>query len=65
MNEEPRQLVADPLPSEGEMNDFRQHLDNLKDEKYRRLDQISSLRKNIKENLQFMEITLLDEYDEV
>ncbi|CRK88377.1 CLUMA_CG002154, isoform A [Clunio marinus] len=61
--EEPsRSLHHDPLPSETEMEEFRQYLDRLNDEKYNRFGKMMELRDNIKNIVARLEITL-KEYD--
>lgn len=64
MAEPTRTLKDDPLPSEQEMLDFRCYLDGLVEEKFRRLEEISNVRKNIKLLLQYLDIHMLDEYDD-
>jgi protein regulator of cytokinesis 1 len=64
LDEEKRELKDDPLPSEDEMRDFRIYLDALNEEKFTRLDDISNIRKDIKNLLQHLEIHLLEEYDD-
>jgi hypothetical protein len=61
-----RELKDDPLPlsSEDEMIDFRLYLDALSDEKFRRMEDISNIRKNIKLLLKYLDIQMLDEYDD-
>lgn len=63
LDEPKRRLVSDPLPSEAEMQEFRDHLESLKDEKYNRFGKIMQLREEIKQLMVSMEITSLNEYD--
>lgn len=64
LEERPRSLVADPLPSEAELQVFRDYLDKLRDEKYNRFGRILELRDRIKALLKSLEITNLSEYDD-
>lgn len=63
MDEKHRPLISDPLPSEAEMQEFRDYLEALKDEKYNRYGKIMQLRDEIKQVMASMEITALNEYD--
>lgn len=63
--DEPRKpLSSDPLPSEGEMIAFRNHLEAMRSERYLRFDKITSIRDEIKQLMKKLEITVLDPYDE-
>lgn len=53
----------DPLPSEMEMLHFREYLDELQCEKFRRFEQISNYRVDIQSILVSLEITNLDDFD--
>lgn len=64
LEERPRNIVSDPLPSEGELQVIRDYLDKLRDEKYNRFGKILELRQRIKEILTKLEISTLSEYDE-
>lgn len=64
LGEEPRSLVADPLPSEEELQEFRQHLEVLKMEKVDRLNKVSTMRREIKNFLQILEIKMFSENDD-
>ncbi|XP_055841303.1 protein regulator of cytokinesis 1 [Episyrphus balteatus] len=64
LGEEPRSLVADPLPSEEELQEFRQHLDVLKEEKVDRLNRVSTMRREIKNFLQILEVKMFSENDD-
>jgi Ase1/PRC1/MAP65 family protein len=63
LEEGSRPLVSDPLPSEQEMQQFREYLDSLKDEKYNRFGRILQLRDDIKQVMASLGITGLNEYD--
>lgn len=63
LDEPKRPLVSDPLPSEAEMQEFREYLEGLKDEKYNRHGKILELREEIKQLMDVMEITDLNKYD--
>lgn len=63
IDENPRPLSSDPLPSEQEMQDFRDYIEQLKEERYIRYDKILQLREKIKEVLARLELTVLSEYD--
>lgn len=63
IEEEPRPLLADPLPSEVEMQEFRDYIDQLKEERYNRYDKILQLREQIKDCLARLEIKVLSERD--
>ncbi|XP_055914976.1 protein regulator of cytokinesis 1-like [Eupeodes corollae] len=64
LGEEPRSLVADPLPSEEELQEFRQHLEVLKEEKVDRLNRVSTMRREIKNYLQILEVKMFSENDD-
>lgn len=64
LGEEPRSLVADPLPSEEEIQEFRQNLEVLKTEKVDRLNRVSSMRREIKNFLQILEVKMFSENDD-
>ncbi|XP_054729784.1 protein regulator of cytokinesis 1-like [Anastrepha obliqua] len=55
LGEIPRPLLADPLPSEEEILEFRNHLDQLKVERMERLNEMSVLRREIKNYLTTLE----------
>lgn len=63
LDEAPRPLESDPLPSEKEMQQFRDYLDTLKDEEYNRHDKIMQIRGNIKEMMAKLEVNALNDYD--
>lgn len=64
LNEVPRPLPSDPLPSEAEMNAFAEHLDALRDIKFERLEEIANVREEIKEVMRKLELTILGEQDD-
>lgn len=64
LGEEPRSLVADPLPSEEELQEFRTHLEALKTEKVERLNKVSTMRREIKNFLQILEVKMFSENDD-
>ncbi|XP_004525057.1 protein regulator of cytokinesis 1-like [Ceratitis capitata] len=55
LGEAPRPLLADPLPSEEEIAEFRGHLEQLKVERMERLNEMSVLRREIKNYLHILE----------
>lgn len=62
--EEPeRPLESDPLPSEQEMQDFREYLYQLNTELHTRFDRISEMRSEIRELMEKLELTTLNERD--
>lgn len=61
--EKQRTLEVDPLPSEMEMLQFREYLDKLQIEKFRRYDEITNYRVDIQSILVSLEITNLDDFD--
>ena len=62
--EEPeRPLPKDPLPSEQDMQGFRDHLEQLRNEQFARFDRMMELRSEIKEVMAKLEISVLNEYD--
>lgn len=63
LNENTRPLVSDPLPSENEMQEFRDYLDELRDEKYNRYGKIMQTREEIKQIMVKLEISVLSDYD--
>lgn len=58
MDESPRPLPDDPLPSEEDMTNFRRYLDDLKVERLRRTDIIRNLRQSIKLFIHDLQIEL-------
>jgi Ase1/PRC1/MAP65 family protein len=64
LEEASRPLVSDPLPSEEEMQEFREYLETLKDEKYNRFGRILQLRDDVKQVMESLGITSLSEYDD-
>jgi Ase1/PRC1/MAP65 family protein len=63
MEETPRTLVSDPLPSEKELQCFREYLDQIRDEQYNRFGKILELRDRIKSIMQKLELSSVSEYD--
>ncbi|KAG5673263.1 hypothetical protein PVAND_003326 [Polypedilum vanderplanki] len=63
LNEVPRQLLLDPLPSEAEMNEFADHLKALNDLKYKRLEEIANIREDIKVIVKKLELLVLGDYE--
>lgn len=63
LEEGSRPLLSDPLPSEEEMQEFREYLDSLKDEKYNRFGKILQLREEIKQIMESLGVSGLNEYD--
>lgn len=61
MGENTRILLDDPLPSEEQMQAFRQYLNDLKSEKSRRIDVIRHTRENVKELIRNLGIELQSE----
>ncbi|XP_067637944.1 protein regulator of cytokinesis 1-like [Eurosta solidaginis] len=55
LGEPPRPLLADPLPSENDILEFRSHLEQLKVERMERLNEMSVLRREIKNYLTILE----------
>lgn len=51
LNENKRELLDDPLPTENELNEFRLYLQNLYKIKDERIEEIQQLRHNIKKLL--------------
>ena len=62
--EEPeRPLPKNPLPSEQDMQGFRDHLELLRNEQFARFDRMMELRCEIEEVMAKLEISVLNEYD--
>lgn len=64
LSEAPRVLYSDPLPSQAEMNEFADHLERLRDLKFKRLEEIVEHREEIKRLMRKLEISVLDEHDD-
>ncbi|XP_036339644.1 protein regulator of cytokinesis 1-like [Rhagoletis pomonella] len=64
LGEAPRPLLADPLPSEEEIMEFRSHLDQLKVERMERLNEMSLLRREIKNYLNTLEAQVNTDADD-
>ena len=58
-----RPLPKDPLRSEPDMQGFRDHLEQLRNEQFARFDRMMELRCEIKEVMAKLEISVLNEYD--
>jgi Ase1/PRC1/MAP65 family protein len=63
MDEVPRPIVKDPLPSERELEGYRTYLDELRDQQFNRYGKILEYRDQIKNIMQKLEITSISEYD--
>lgn len=63
LEETPRPLLSDPLPSEKEMQEFRNHLESLREEKFNRFDKILQIRADIRDLLQKLDIETLNDYN--
>lgn len=64
LSEPQRTLLSDPLPSEAEMNEFADHLEKLRDMKFKRLEEIMDLREEVKTLMLKLEISVLDDHDQ-
>lgn len=64
LSEAPRPLHSDPLPSEAEMIAFADHLDKLRDLRFKRLEEIMDIREDVKQLLIKLELTHLEEQDQ-
>ena len=64
LEEVTRPLVSDPLPSEEEMQEFREYLEAQKDEKYNRFGKILQTRDEINKLMESLGITSLSDYDD-
>lgn len=56
LGEPPRALLADPLPTADEIQDFRKHLDSLRQERDDRMTKISNMCREIKEFLYILDL---------
>ncbi|KAH8387925.1 hypothetical protein KR093_010342, partial [Drosophila rubida] len=56
LGEEPLPLLADPLPKPQEMCTFGEHLDRLRAEKTRRMEELFQLRTQIKADMKVLEL---------
>lgn len=63
LEERERPLVSDPLPSEADMQQFRDYIDELTQEEHIRFDKILEIRSDIRQLMKQLEITELNEYD--
>ncbi|BFF99928.1 protein regulator of cytokinesis 1-like [Drosophila madeirensis] len=52
----PRPLLADPLPLPEELEDFRDHLDNLRSQREMRQRELDQLRQAIKQDMKMLEL---------
>uniref|UniRef100_A0A1I8QED3 Protein regulator of cytokinesis 1 n=1 Tax=Stomoxys calcitrans TaxID=35570 RepID=A0A1I8QED3_STOCA len=64
LGEPPRALLADPLPTAEEIDEFRIHLDKLRDERAERLSRVSNMRRDIKNFLQVLELKVNTETED-
>lgn len=64
LSEPQRPLHSDPLPSEAEMIAFADHLEQLRDLRFKRLEEIMDLREEVKALMLKLELTNLDEPDQ-
>ncbi|EDX02979.1 protein regulator of cytokinesis 1 [Drosophila yakuba] len=58
LGELPHPLLADPLPLPEEMDSFRDHLAQLRDQRVQRLKEMDQLRHSIRHNMKLLEIHL-------
>lgn len=63
LNEPQRPLSTDPLPSDGEMNEFSDHLEELRDLKYKRLEEMMNIREETKEIMKKLELLVIGDYE--
>ncbi|KAM7347061.1 protein regulator of cytokinesis 1-like [Cochliomyia hominivorax] len=64
LGETPRALLADPLPTAEEIQDFRKHLESLKDERVERMNKVSTMRREIKNFLQTLDLKVNTEHED-
>ncbi|XP_075158563.1 protein regulator of cytokinesis 1-like [Haematobia irritans] len=64
LGEPPRALLADPLPTAEEIEEFRLHLDSLRDERTERLSRVSNMRRDIKNFLQILDLKVNTETED-
>ncbi|XP_005176662.1 protein regulator of cytokinesis 1 [Musca domestica] len=64
LGEPPRALLADPLPTAEEIEEFRQHLERLREERSERLNRVSTMRRDIKNFLQILDLQVNTETED-
>lgn len=64
LGEPPRALLADPLPTAEEIDEFRLHLEKLKEERSERLNRVSTMRRDIKNFLQILDLKVNTETED-
>ncbi|KAI8115344.1 Protein regulator of cytokinesis 1 [Lucilia cuprina] len=64
IGEPPRALLADPLPTAEEIENFRKHLESLREEKVERMNKVSSMRREIKNFLQILDLKVSTEHED-
>ncbi|XP_065365998.1 protein regulator of cytokinesis 1-like [Calliphora vicina] len=64
LGEPPRALLADPLPTAEEIENFRTHLESLRDERVERMNKVSTMRREIKNFLQILDLKVNTEHED-
>lgn len=64
LGEPPRALLADPLPTAEEIDNFRLYLETLRDERVERINRISTMRREIKHYLQLLDLKVNTENED-
>lgn len=64
LGEPPRALLADPLPTAEEIEDFRKHLESLRDERVERMNKVNNMRREIKNFLQTLDLKVNTEHED-
>lgn len=64
LGEPPRALLADPLPTEEDIESFRRHLESLREERVERMNKVSTMRREIKNFLQTLDLKINTEHED-
>ncbi|TMW49157.1 hypothetical protein DOY81_005747, partial [Sarcophaga bullata] len=64
LGEPPRALLADPLPTAEDIESFRMHLESLRNERVERMNSVSTMRREIKNFLQILNLKINTEHED-
>ena len=64
LGEPPRALLADPLPTAEDIDSFRRHLESLREEKVKRMNSVSTMRREIKNFLKILNLKINTEHED-
>lgn len=64
LGESPRELLADPLPTPYEIEDFKQHLEKLNQARDERINRVATLRREVRKFLEILELVVTTETED-